>query len=81
MKARLKAWAQSATVLFNASLLAAFPFTEQIMGMVTDNLPALAPYLPPNVYKVVGYAVVVFSMVRAMKRARAAAVAKEVANG
>lgn len=81
MMARLKAWAQSATVWFNAALLAAFPFTDQIMGVITDNLPALAPFLPPNVYKVVGYAVVVFSMVRAMKRARAAATAKEVTNG
>lgn len=80
MKARLKAWAASATVWFNAALLAAFPFTDQIMQVVVENLPALAPYLPPNVYKVVGYAVVVFSIVRAMRRASAAA-AKEVTNG
>lgn len=81
MMARLKAWAHSATVWWNATLLALFPFTDQIMQGLTDYLPNLAPYLPPNVYKFVGVVVVILSMFRAMKRARAAAAAKEAANG
>ena len=81
MMARLKSWWQSAGVWFNAALLAAFPFADQIIQAVTDNLPALAPYLPPNVYKAVGVAVVVLNLVRSAQRAHAAARAKGVANG
>ena len=81
MMARLKVWLASAGVWFNAVLLAAFPFTDQIISAVNDNLPALAPYLPPNVYKVVGFAVVVFNLVRSAQRARKAAQAKEVTHG
>ena len=81
MMARAEAWLRSAGVWFNAVLLAAFPFTDQIIDAVTENLPALAPYLPPNVYKAVGVAVVVFNLVRSAQRAHAAARAKGVANG
>lgn len=81
MIARVKAWLQSAGVWFNALLLAAFPFTDQIMQGVSDYLPSLAPYLPPNVYKFVGLAVVVFNMVRAMQRAHQAMQAKGASNG
>jgi hypothetical protein len=81
MMARLKAWLHSAGVWFNALLLAAFPFTDQIVQGVNDYLPNFAPYLPPNVYKVVGCAVVVFNMVRAMQRAHQAALSKEGGNG
>jgi hypothetical protein len=81
MMARLKAWVRSAGVWFNAALLTAFPFTDQIIQAITDNLPALAPYLPPNVYKAVGVAIVVFNMIQSMRRAHAAAQAKAVTNG
>jgi hypothetical protein len=81
MMARFKAWWRSAGVWFNAALLVAFPFTAEIMQGVNDYLPSLAPYLPPNVYKAVGFAVVVFNMAQAMKRAHAAALAKGAANG
>jgi hypothetical protein len=81
MMARLKTWLASAGVWFNAVLLAAFPFTDQIIQAVADNLPALAPYLPPNVYKVVGFAVVVFNLVRSAQRARKTAQTKEMAHG
>ncbi|WP_323142703.1 hypothetical protein [Massilia phyllosphaerae] len=81
MMARLHSWLKSAGVWFNAVLLAAFPFTDQIVQAISDNLPALAQYLPPNVYKVVGFAVVVFNLVRSAQRARKAAQAKEVAHG
>jgi hypothetical protein len=79
--ARLQSWLQSAGVWFNAVLLAAFPFTDQVIQAVNDNMPALAQYLPPNVYKAVGVAVVVFNLVRSAQRAHAAAKSKEVTNG
>ena len=81
MKARAEAWLRSAGVWLNAALLIAFPFTAEIVQAVADNLPALAPYLPPNVYKAVGVAVVVFNLVRSAQRAHAAARAKGAANG
>jgi len=81
MIARLKSWLKSAGVWFNAVLLAAFPFTDQILQAVNDNLPALAQYLPPNAYKAVGVAVVVFNLIRSAQRAHAAAKAKAVTNG
>lgn len=81
MMDRAQAWLRSAGVWFNAVLLAAFPFTDQIIQAVSDNLPALAQYLPPNVYKVVGFLVVVFNMYRAMKRAQPTAPAKEASHG
>lgn len=81
VKARIVAWLRSAGVWFNAVLLAAFPFTDQIIQAVSDNLPSLSPYLPPNVYKVVGFAVVVFNLIRAAQRARKAAKARAVTNG
>jgi hypothetical protein len=77
--ARLKAWLASAGVWFNAMLLAAFPFTDQIIQAIIDNLPALAPYLPANVYKWVGLAVVIYNVVHASRRATTKA--KEAANG
>jgi hypothetical protein len=81
MMARLNAWLRSAGVWLNAALLATFPFTDQIIQAVPDSLPTLAPYLPPNVYKAVGLAVVVFNLVRSAQRATKAAQAKEAANG
>lgn len=81
MMARLKAWVSSAGVWANGVLLAALPFTDQIIQGVNDNLPALAPYLPPNIYKYVGMAVVTFNMVRSMRHAHKVAQAKEAANG
>lgn len=77
MAARLKAWLHSAGVWFNALLLAAFPFADEIVQAVNDNLPALSQYLPPNVYKAVGVAVVVFNLVRSAQRAHAIAQVKE----
>jgi hypothetical protein len=57
----------------NLILLAAFPFAEQIMSVIAANLPAAAAYLPANVYKWVGFAVVVFNIVRDLvKKAQAA---------
>jgi len=81
IKARIAAWLRSAGVWFNAVLLAALPFADEIVRGVNDYLPSFAPYLPPNVYKAVGVAVVAFNMIRSMQRAHAAAKAKETAHG
>jgi hypothetical protein len=69
IQARIRAALRSAGVWFNAVLLAALPFTDAILGAVHDNLPDLAPYLPPNIYKAVGCAVVVFNLIRSAQRA------------
>jgi hypothetical protein len=81
MRTRLHAWAHSAGVWLNATLLVAVQYTDQIVQGINDNMPSLAPYLPPNIYKGVGIAVVVFNLVRSARRARQAAQAKEVAHG
>jgi hypothetical protein len=73
IKERVSAALRSAGVWFNAALLTAFPFADQIVQAVNDNLPAMAQYLPPNVYKYVGLAVVIFNMVRSAQRAHQAA--------
>lgn len=65
---KFKAWIKSAGVVVNAALLAAFPFADQIMLTLNDALPELAPYLPANVYKWVGLAVVLANIVRATRR-------------
>lgn len=72
----IAAW-RLAGVWLNAMLLAAFPFASDIMQAINDYLPSLAPYLPANVYKWVGFAVVVANIIRAVQRARPAAPAKE----
>lgn len=81
IKDRIAAARHSAGIWVNAALLAAFPFASDIMQGVNDYLPNLAPYLPANVYKWVGFAVVVMNIARAVRKARLAAQAKAVANG
>lgn len=53
---KLSSWAGTA-------LLIALPWADEIKKTVADNLPALQPYLPENVYKFMGGAVVVAGMV------------------
>jgi hypothetical protein len=81
MMARLQSITRSAGVWVNASLLMTVQYTDQILQAVNDNLPALASYVPPNVYKAVGIAVVVFNLVRAVQRANRAARANGGAHG
>jgi hypothetical protein len=45
------------------ALLAALPFAAEIKAAIADNLPALQPYLPENVYKFMGGAVVVAGII------------------
>jgi hypothetical protein len=79
--ARINAWWRSAGVWFNAVLLIAVQYTDQIMQAMNDYLPSFAPYLPPNIYKAVGIAVVAFNLVRTAQRAHQATLAKEVGHG
>jgi hypothetical protein len=72
----LKAELRTVRAWVNTLLLALFPFADQIVAAANDNLPALAPYLPANVYKWVGLALVLFNMGIAMSRIR-----KAVGNG
>jgi hypothetical protein len=46
-----------------AVLLIALPWASDIKALVATNLPALQPYLPENVYKFMGAAVVIAGMV------------------
>ena len=81
MNARLAAWGKSAGVWLNAALLVAVQYTDEIVKGINDNMPALAQYLPPNIYKGVGIAVVVFNLARSARRSHLKAQAKEAANG
>jgi cbb3-type cytochrome oxidase subunit 1 len=47
----------------SAALLLALPYAPEIKKVVADNLPSLQPYLPENIYKFMGGAVVVAGMV------------------
>jgi hypothetical protein len=66
---RLRAARSSFTVWLNALLLGAFPFADQIIAGVRDNLPDLAQYLPANVFRAVGLALVVYNIVHATRAA------------
>lgn len=59
----IRAARKSFTVWLNATLLAMYPFADQIIAGVHDNLPDLAPYLPSNVFRAVGLALVVYNIV------------------
>lgn len=78
---RLGAVRRSAVVWYNAALLAVFPFTDQILQGLNDALPSLAPYMPANVYKTVGFVVVAINMIRAIRRAHRKAQDKGGAHG
>jgi hypothetical protein len=56
------------TTWVNAALVAALPFSAEIMDAVNTNLPSLAPYLPENIYKAVGFAAVVYNMAASINR-------------
>ena len=60
---------KSFTVWMNAVLLAAYPFADAIIGAAQDNLPALAQYLPANIFRAVGLALVIYNIVNATRTA------------
>lgn len=53
---------RSITIWVNGLFLAVFPFAEQIMAGIHDNLPQLENYLPINVFKTIGLILVVFNI-------------------
>lgn len=59
----LRAARKSFTVWMNATLLALYPFADQIIAGLHDNLPDLGQYLPANVFRAVGLALVVYNIV------------------
>lgn len=62
MPIKIRGALRSVTVWVNGMLLAAWPFADQIIQGVRDNLPALQPYLPEDVFRNVGLAVVIFNI-------------------
>lgn len=76
MMDHIRAWRRSFTLWLNAILLAAYPFADSIISAVQDNLPSLAQYLPANVFRAVGLALVIYNIVHAAR----AAVKKEATN-
>jgi hypothetical protein len=73
----IRAARKSFTVWLNALLLAAYPFADSIIAGIHDNLPALEPYLPSNMFRAVGLALVIYNIVHAsLVAAKAAKVAQ-----
>ncbi|WP_440966175.1 hypothetical protein ACL58G_07935 [Massilia sp. GER05] len=70
------AW-RSFTVRLNAMLLIAYPFADSIIVAVRDNLPDMAPYLPANVFRAVGLALVIYNIVHGARAASKAAKAAQ----
>lgn len=60
----LKGALKSVTIWVNATLLAIFPFANDILLGIQDNLPQLAQYLPTNMFKTLGFIVVVFNILQ-----------------
>ena len=73
----IRAARKSFTVWLNATLLALYPFADQIVTGIHDNLPDLAPYLPANVFRAVGLALVVYNIVHGARVAAKAAKAAQ----
>lgn len=62
--ATLRAEARKLSVWIYAGLLAALPYADSIMSAVSTHLPALAEYLPENIYKAMGAIVVGANILR-----------------
>lgn len=66
---QLRAARRSFTVWLNAVLLAAYPFADAIIAAVHSNLPELAQFLPANVFRAVGLALVIYNIVHGTRAA------------
>lgn len=71
----LKSWLETARTelrkfytWFYVALLALLPYGDSIMAAVSVHMPALAEYLPANVYKALGVAIVVVNIIRSAHR-------------
>lgn len=53
---------KSLTMWVNGLFLAAFPFANEIVSGVQDNLPQMSQYIPENIFKSLGVIVVVFNI-------------------
>ena len=62
MMDKLRGAFHSVTMWVNGVFLALFPFADSLIQGIHDNLPDLSQYLPANVFKVLGVAVVVFNI-------------------
>lgn len=58
----LRGAARSTTMWVNAVFLGVLQNTDQIVSGVHENLPDLAQYLPVNLFKFLGVAVIVFNL-------------------
>lgn len=63
LKTTAAIWLRQKRTAIGAALLMALPYAADIKQLVGANLPALQPYLPENIYKAMGAAVVVTGMV------------------
>jgi hypothetical protein len=63
IKEAVKAEARKVLTQAKLALLIALPFAADIKAAVAQQLPALQPYLPDNIYKAMGAAVVITSIV------------------
>ncbi len=61
-KMKIRGALRSVTMWVNGLFLAVYPFAEEIIVAVQENMPTLAEYLPANVFKAVGLAVVIFNI-------------------
>jgi hypothetical protein len=73
----LRAARKSFTVWLNGTLLILSPFADQIIAGVHDHLPELAPYMPENMFRAVGLALVVYNIVHGARVAAKAAKAAQ----
>lgn len=73
LKDTLRAELRALRTWVSAAMIAALPFTSDIMSAVNANLPGLAPYLPETVYKMLGFGAVLFNIVTSVRATRAAA--------
>lgn len=53
---------------FYATLLAILTYADSIVLAVNTHLPTLAQYLPENIYKTVGFVLVLINIVRSALR-------------
>lgn len=73
----IRAWRKSFTMWINGLLLVIYPFADSIIAGIHDNLPDLNPYLPANIFRAVGLALVVYNIVHGAQVAARAAKASQ----
>lgn len=66
LKAAVSAELKRAATWVSVALLAALPYADDIMMALAEHLPALQPYLPENIYKVMGALVVAANILRSV---------------